>query len=143
MVEIAKLLASGGADIHAISGKFDTPLSLAAYSGHDLVVMLLLDLGAEVDSAGEQADTPLTLAICNNHTVVSMVLLSRGAQVVPIIEDFSCPVCRLDRGFASPTTLRHAQVKEQSDGVLRSGRLLFYTCLSRYYRCLVSRCPSS
>ena len=94
----ARDLLAAGLDVNYQSGGA-TALHMAASSGHEAIVRLLLDAGASVDSrlgtvqgplGPELAGaTPLILAIASNRRSVAELLLSRGAN----------PRARTHKGF--------------------------------------------
>ena len=59
-----------------------TPLSIAAYKGHEKCVQRLLEAGAEVDKAENCGDTPLSNAMENGHEKCAALLRAAGAKDV-------------------------------------------------------------
>jgi ankyrin repeat protein len=58
-----------------------TPLSWAAWNGHEAVVKLLLEKGAQLESKDENGRTPLSWAAGNGHVTVVKLLVENGAQL--------------------------------------------------------------
>ena len=58
-----------------------TPLALAAYRGHEVVVRLLLEKGANLESRGTNSRTPLAWAAYWGYDVVVGLLLEKGANL--------------------------------------------------------------
>ncbi|HEB73090.1 MAG TPA: hypothetical protein ENI77_10775, partial [Nitrospirae bacterium] len=58
-----------------------TALGLAAYSGIDSVVALLVKNGAEIDAEDSCGQTPLAIAVTGNHLNIALLLLTHGADV--------------------------------------------------------------
>lgn len=80
-LEIAKFLASRGADTEASSADGWTPLHLAAQEGHTDIGKWLLD---HVDVDSRQANknwTPLHMATYNGRLEVAQILLEHNAEV--------------------------------------------------------------
>ena len=59
---------------------FTTPLQVAAASGHETLVQLLLQRGARVDAANMYGWTPLMQAARHGHAGVVRLLLLKGAD---------------------------------------------------------------
>jgi ankyrin repeat protein len=79
--EIFKLLISKGADVNARSKKGLTPLAWSAY-GDDLDrIKLLISKGADVNSVDDYLKTPLHIASNWNKTEIATLLISKGAKV--------------------------------------------------------------
>lgn len=85
--EVVKLLLDWGADVNGWDGNYGdspqaasrSPLSLAALSGHEAVVRLLLDNGqVDADSKDDHGQTPLLQAARNGHETVVRLLLDTG-----------------------------------------------------------------
>ncbi|PON26759.1 kinesin [Trichoderma gamsii] len=72
------LLAETVTDFQDKDGR--TPLSLAAGSGHEAIVKLLLDKGAKVDSNDNNGLTPLSWAAINGHRNIVIWLSEHGAS---------------------------------------------------------------
>lgn len=78
---VAQLLLAGAAVDAAMSANEATPLHLAAGSGHNDILQLLIDAGADIDSRDSCLRTPLHLAAAARRTSTVQLLLSRGASV--------------------------------------------------------------
>jgi len=79
--EIFKLLISKGADVNARSKKGLTPLAWSAY-GDDLDrIKLLISKGADVNAVDEYLKTPLHIASNWNKIEIAKLLISKGANV--------------------------------------------------------------
>ena len=57
-----------------------TPLMVASYNNHDLIVKLLLDKGSEVNYINEHGANALFYAITKGNNEVAKILLERGAD---------------------------------------------------------------
>jgi ankyrin repeat protein len=78
---VVELLLEKGADVESkdIFGK--TPLSWAAWNGHEEAVKLLLEKGADMESKNRLSSaTPLSGAAWNGHEAAVKVLLEKGCQ---------------------------------------------------------------
>jgi ankyrin repeat protein len=82
---IAELLESDPDLVEAESPQGFTPLSLAAFFGHEEAVAVLLRGGADVDrvQGGRNANTALDAAVAAGHRATAEILLQAGAQVNP------------------------------------------------------------
>ncbi|KAI5852461.1 kinase-like domain-containing protein [Morchella snyderi] len=78
---IMPLLSWGQLDVDSKTEDDETALHLAAASGHDEVVALLLDRGAYIGSRTEDGDMALHLAAGSGHHKVVALLLDRGADM--------------------------------------------------------------
>jgi len=79
--EIFKLLISKGADVNVRSKKGLTPLAWSAY-GDDLDRMkLLISKGADVNAGDDYLKTPLHIAANWNKVEIAALLISKGAKV--------------------------------------------------------------
>jgi ankyrin repeat protein len=79
--EIFKFLISKGADVNARSKKGLTVLAWSAY-GEDLDrIKLLISKGADVNSADDYLKTPLHIASNWNKIEIAKLLISKGAKV--------------------------------------------------------------
>ena len=74
-------------------GNGATPLSRAAYGGHNRIVAALLDRGAKIDELNYEGSSPLIVACDNNKCETVELLLARGASI-----DFKTRV-RYQNGF--------------------------------------------
>ena len=74
-------------------GNGATPLSRAAYGGHNRIVAALLDRGAKIDELNYEGSSPLIVACDNNKCETVELLLARGANI-----DFKSRV-RYQNGF--------------------------------------------
>ncbi len=61
--------------------KGKTPLSLAAWDGHEATVKMLLENGVELESKDNENKTPLWLATENGQEMVAELLLEKGVDV--------------------------------------------------------------
>ena len=62
-------------------GNGATPLSRAAYGGHNRIVAALLDRGAKIDEVNYEGSSPLIVACDNNKCETVELLLARGANI--------------------------------------------------------------
>ena len=58
-----------------------TPLTRAAYGGHNRIVAALLDRGAKIDEVNYEGSSPLIVACDNNKCETVELLLARGANI--------------------------------------------------------------
>ena len=59
-----------------------TPLSAAAYHGHDAVVRLLLEAGADKEATDEWGQTPIIWAYRFGREAVVQLLLEAGSETI-------------------------------------------------------------
>jgi hypothetical protein len=87
--KVEKLL-EWGADVNYISSKlsnisngeaYDTPLRVACWSGHLVVVRMLIDKGAYIDDRRWGAQTPLWSAVRRGNTAMVQLLINKGASM--------------------------------------------------------------
>eukprot|EP00914_Ancora_sagittata_P021920 GHVO01043657.1.p1 GENE.GHVO01043657.1~~GHVO01043657.1.p1 ORF type:complete len:179 (+),score=15.23 GHVO01043657.1:259-795(+) len=74
------LLIFTGADVNESLSSYNTPLHLAAMSGHCHIVELLLDQNARIRALNRNGSTPLHKAAAYNQADVVKFLLERGAK---------------------------------------------------------------
>lgn len=81
--EAVRMLVTAGAEIENDPYHY-TPLSYAAYQGHDATVRFLLERGARVDADAENGrtyiNTPLMMAAIQGHHDTALQLLRAGAN---------------------------------------------------------------
>jgi ankyrin repeat protein len=81
--EAVRLLVAAGAEIENDPYHY-TPLSYAAYQGHEAVVRFLIERGARVDADAENGatyiNTPLMMAAIQGHYGTALQLLRAGAN---------------------------------------------------------------
>ena len=81
-VDVVALLVARGADVNVDNQLLGTPLHVAAGTGKEALVLLLLDNGADLAVArGSDGFTPLHVAAQAGRTPVVRLLLDRGADV--------------------------------------------------------------
>ncbi len=76
-----KLCDVDGADLDANNVDGLTPLHVASFKGHELIVQELLGKGASVDSMNVLLETPLFLAVEKGCLPVVKILLEHGANL--------------------------------------------------------------
>ncbi|GLB12364.1 hypothetical protein AtubIFM57258_010046 [Aspergillus tubingensis] len=77
------LLTRSNIRIEATTLNGQTPLSLAAESGQEGIVHMLLQRGASIETKNSDSQTPLSLAAANGHIRIVQMLLERGAATEP------------------------------------------------------------
>ncbi|KAJ5935168.1 hypothetical protein N7466_004715 [Penicillium verhagenii] len=76
---VEELLLEKDPDIESRDNTYDrTPISWAAYGGHEIIVRLLIQRGAVYDSRDKLGRTPLSLAAEGGHETVVRLLLDRA-----------------------------------------------------------------
>jgi len=73
-LDIAQYLLKAGADVSAVDRYRNTPLHLAAESGHEALALQLLDRGADASAVDSYKRTPLHLAAENGHEALARLL---------------------------------------------------------------------
>lgn len=76
---VVEVLAKRGADVNTCDASGNSMLHIAAYHGHDAVVVILLVRGARVDARSGRA-TPLHIAAAQGHSGVVRLLVANGAD---------------------------------------------------------------
>lgn len=94
-IKDARTLLAAGADVDALNWRDETPLVLAAMSGHTEVASVLLAAGARVDAPLRvTVATPLARAASRRHIGVACVLLEAGANPNGFaMVDYQSPLC--------------------------------------------------
>lgn len=80
-IEIAKVLFKSNAEINlpsSINMCSETPLTLAACSGHLNLTLLFIDHGAHIEEVNYKGYTPLMQACINGHDDIVFILLQKG-----------------------------------------------------------------
>ena len=116
--DIAELLISNGASVHAIDDAGETPLHKASFWGYGNVVKLLIASGAEIDALSENGCTPLYLAASDHHQEVAKVLLDYGAVIEPdiavMLGDIDLVNYYLTQGIDANSKLARGSAKGES-----------------------------
>jgi ankyrin repeat protein len=83
--EVAELLITKGADIHAQRGypASDTPLHSAARNGHKSLIDLLINKGADVNAENDKGETPIEVIGSRNRQDIIDLLKKHGAKEKP------------------------------------------------------------
>jgi len=104
-LEVARHLASRGADINAVStnGTGYTALTGAVASGHTAIVEWLLEHGANPNYRYAAGYSPLLTAAANGHLEIVKLLLAHGADAGAITNDGKS-------GAALATERKHPEV---------------------------------
>jgi ankyrin repeat protein len=87
-------LLEKGAEIESRDNDGQTPLSSAAFLGHEATVQLLLKKGADIESKDKYGQTPLSRAAMRGHEAVVQLLLEKGADVESRDNDGQTPLSR-------------------------------------------------
>ena len=76
-----KGLIAKGTDINARDKEGNTPLMLAASTGHKAIADLLVAEGARIDAKNNKRNTALHGAAAAGHTTVADLLIAKGAEI--------------------------------------------------------------
>lgn len=76
-----KRLIAKGTDINARDKEGNTPLMLAASTGHKAIADLLVAEGARIDAKNNKRNTALHGAAAAGHTAVADLLIAKGAAI--------------------------------------------------------------
>ncbi|KAH7133178.1 ankyrin repeat-containing domain protein [Dactylonectria estremocensis] len=88
---VQSLLAQG-ANIHVKNNYKQTPLHVAASTGHKDIVRVLLDLGASIEAKDHEELTPLHTAPAKGNEQIVQLLLERGADPEAVDDDDETPL---------------------------------------------------
>jgi len=81
-IEIARFLIEKGANIHDKKTRHKpTPLHVAAYTGCNEIIELLLKNGADINARNILGETPLMYAIENGNVQTAKLLIDKGANI--------------------------------------------------------------
>ncbi|RKL32212.1 hypothetical protein BFJ72_g10792 [Fusarium proliferatum] len=75
---VVKALIASGANPHMLGYEGNTPLHLAAISGDEDIIKMLLDRGADISTSNEYGHIPLVLAVRYRRETAYMKLLELG-----------------------------------------------------------------
>lgn len=78
-MKLVKILLAGGAAIEATGTDGETALHMAARSGNEIVVAVLIEYGAQLE-ARAAAGTALKIALKDGHKETAKILVAAGAQ---------------------------------------------------------------
>lgn len=68
-------------DVNSVNDQGETPLHLAVYHNHILIVDQLLDFGAQINIQNKEGESPLFYAVRKSLTPIIRLLLSRDASI--------------------------------------------------------------
>ncbi|CVL06133.1 related to ankyrin [Fusarium mangiferae] len=75
---VVKAFIASGANPHMLGCEGNTPLHLAAISGDEDIIKMLLDRGADISTSNQHGDIPLVLAVRHRRRTAYMKLLELG-----------------------------------------------------------------
>ncbi|CAL5866963.1 uncharacterized protein PFLUO_LOCUS1175 [Penicillium psychrofluorescens] len=76
-----ELLEANPDNLDIQNSRKQSPLSLAAYHGHEMMTKLLLDRGANIDIQDTEGEGPLHMAAKQGHATIVKLLLDKGADI--------------------------------------------------------------
>lgn len=79
---VLELLKNNRDSVHLRNDLKETPLHLAAYHGHLLLVDLLLDYNADIDAVNKDGETCLFYAVRRKMPAVIRLLIQRGRRLL-------------------------------------------------------------
>ncbi len=78
--KVEELIASPHVDINSINDDIGPVLCIAAYTGHDEIIEILLKNRADINIRDERSSTPLMNAAAGDRESTVKLLLERGAD---------------------------------------------------------------
>eukprot|EP01031_Cornospumella_fuschlensis_P028824 gene28824-34792_t len=139
---VLELLKNNRESVHLRNDMRETPLHLAAYHGHLLLVDLLLDYNADINAINKDGETCLFYAIRRKMPAVVRLLIQRGINTEirdiygDLAEDASpTPIHHMNSMHAnassSPTPLLHQDILTRMYSYLPLNDLFRSACVCR------------
>ncbi len=91
-VKVVKLLLEVRGNVTETDGDGNTPLLIAARTGHEKIVQLLLNAGANLNAIDKEGNTPLHIATREGHGNVVQFLLDEGADLTTTNAENNTPL---------------------------------------------------
>ncbi|XP_059139282.1 putative ankyrin repeat protein RF_0381 [Physella acuta] len=90
--EIVNLLLGAGANVQSVDENGRTPLHMAAFKGHIIIVKSLCQYGADINAVDNSGNSPLFFSLLMEHKDISKYLLVCGADVNVICDSLTTPL---------------------------------------------------
>ena len=102
---VEELLAVDGINVNYKDFSYgSSPLHIAAYKGHPLIIRLLHQAGAKLESRTDYGSTPLHLAGYNGRRECAAMLLQLGSEINSLNSENNTPLHRASSGGDTETT---------------------------------------